>query len=76
MPIGELCVFFFRIIAMGKNNNMWKLTVESDLNNLSLHEKYFKYSTAYLDAAVTFCEKLIETPERDKHILMVQLFFT
>ena len=43
---------------------MWKLTVESDLKNLSLYEKYFKYSSAYLDAAVTFCEKLVENPER------------
>jgi hypothetical protein len=43
---------------------MWKLTVESDLKNLSLYENFFKYSSAYLFAAVTFCQKLVETPER------------
>jgi hypothetical protein len=43
---------------------MWKLTLENDLQNLSLNERFFKYSTAYLDASVIFCTNLVENPEK------------
>jgi len=46
---------------------MWKLTVESDLRNLSLHEKYFEYSTSYLNAAITFCKSLVEIEEKQTY---------
>jgi hypothetical protein len=46
---------------------MWKLTVESDLQNLSLHERYFKYSTAYLDAAITLCKSLVDDEENQTY---------